>query len=177
MTAAYWERRYATGGHSGAGSRGREAQLKGRLLSAVLRRHAVRSLLDLGCGDGMVASLLTPPERYVGYDPSPTAVARCRARMPARTFTTVLPTERFDAICSIDVLFHLVEDADYRAYLAALFGAQRLVIVYSTDELTPGRPHVRHRHWLADVPAGWTLAEHRRVTARKHLWVFTRAAP
>jgi hypothetical protein len=62
--------------------------------------------------------------------------------------------ERADLAMSLDVIFHLVEDAVYDQYLERLFAAgERYVVVYSTSADMPGTgvAHVRHR----DVEADW----------------------
>ena len=154
----YWERRYASGGISGSGSRGAEAEAKAALLKAVLHRTVPDTILDLGCGDGVVISGVDVPDGYVGYDPSPTAVNRCRKLMPHRTFTNTIPEGQFDLVLSMDVMHHLVDDADYFAYLATLLGkARRHVLVYGTNHYQQGHSHVLHRKWTDNIPMGWTV--------------------
>lgn len=171
-TAEYWEWRYASGRDSGAGSYGAEGDYKVGLVNDALREHAIDWLLDLGCGDGHAASHVRVPH-YFGYDPSPTAIARCRYLMPDRLFATTPPTGIFDATLSLDVLYHLVDDAAYLAYMDLLFGrAHRLVIVYGTNEEGGGPAHVRHRLWLPDVPPRWRVVREY-AGIFKHAWIFT----
>jgi len=178
MSTPYWDRRYATGGTSGAGSRGAEAEEKVAIVQRVIDERGVCSVLDLGCGDGYVASRLRVAE-YVGYDPAPSALALCRATMPCRTFVGELPDGPFDIVLSLDVMFHLVDDTSYCEHLNALFTrAQNLVFVYSTNHNERGRAHVLHRHWTQDVPLGWQLV---RVytpmdDTRKHAWLWRRVS-
>lgn len=170
----YWETRYAKGGTSGSGSRGAEAEFKAALLNGVIGRHNVRSVLDVGCGDGYVASMIDPDVRYVGYDPSPTAIKWCRSAMPTRDFTTVIPRDPYDMTASLDVIFHLVKDDVFKQHVADLFAlARRLVFVYGTNFDMVGAPHVRHRVWLSKVPRGWKLVE-RSSTTYKDMWLFGR---
>ncbi|HEU4546756.1 MAG TPA: hypothetical protein VFR88_10740, partial [Microlunatus sp.] len=75
----YWERRYAKGGTSGAGSYGQAAEWKAEVVNGWVRDHGVTSVLDLGCGDGNQLSLADYP-RYLGLDRSPTAVRACIER-------------------------------------------------------------------------------------------------
>ena len=155
--AAYWESRYMEGGSSGAGSRGAEAEEKAAIVQAIVDEHHVESVLDLGCGDGFVASKLHAA-KYVGYDVSPKAVALCQHRMRYHAFVTELPAETFDLVLSLDVIFHQVDDESYAAHLAALFTrSHRFVLIYGTDHDQQGAAHVRHRRWTPDVPTGWTL--------------------
>src|SRR3954467_11496426 len=78
-SAAYWEKRYAGGGDSGAGSYGRFADFKAEVLNEFVEAHAIRNVIELGCGDGNQLVLARYPE-YLGLDVSPAAVARCRER-------------------------------------------------------------------------------------------------
>lgn len=172
----YWEKRYRAGGFSGAGSRGDEAKDKVELVQRVVNSTQSKSLLDLGCGDGHIASGIII-DRYVGYDPSDSALALCRKAMPDRQFTSrVYPYtgELFGLIISMDVIFHLVDDEAYHAYLDLLFcGLAPRVLVYATDHDQRGNAHVLHRHWTPDIPNGWDATELR--TKFKKAWLIERA--
>ncbi len=169
----YWERRYAGGGISGPGSRGAEAEVKVLLLRFVIQCIAPKTILDLGCGDGVVISEVNMPIGYVGYDPAPTALERCRELMPHLTFTGEIPKNQFDLVVSMDVMHHLVNGTDYAAYLATLLGKSRShVLVYGTNQDQRGLRHVLHREWVKDIPGGWVVAE--MPTKFKTAWVLTR---
>ena len=73
----YWEKRYAAGGNSGAGSYSRFAEFKAEILNGFVARHGVRSVIEFGCGDGNQLKLAAYPD-YVGFDVSATAVQGCR---------------------------------------------------------------------------------------------------
>lgn len=150
----YWEHRYSSGGSSGAGSRGRLAKYKARFIN----RYAIGSVFDLGCGDGFVASLLNAD--YIGTDPSSAAVEMARkAGLNVVDFSADVEA---DTVLSIDVLQHLVDEDEYRSYMARLFAsARKKVIIYAPcSEQQPPRcaPHVRFRDFRAEVP--WPLAYH-----------------
>lgn len=162
--AAYWEARYAAAGDSGAGSRGEAAQRKAAYINDLIRRESVRSVVEWGCGDGQQLELLDLPDAYLGVDISPAAVRRCLARHPRRAFavwpTGVQVDARAEVALSIDVIFHLVADADFDAYWARLFdSATRLVLAHATDVDRTGARHVRHRRHTHLTPDGWTLVE------------------
>ena len=171
-SAEYWNERYTRGGDSGAGSYGKFAAFKARTLNALFTEHGVRSVVEFGSGDGnQLASLQV--EDYLGVDVSAEAVARCRQRFagqPGRQF--VLAEEyraqrRFDAALSLDVIYHLIEDEVYEAYMRRLFAAaERLVVVYSSNHEDPLRReavHVRHREftrWVAHEAPQWQCVRH-----------------
>jgi hypothetical protein len=159
---AWWEGHYAAGHISGRDSRGELAAAKADYVNTVIVREGITSLIDWGCGDGVQQELLAV-DRYHGVDLSPTAIGKCLERSPHREFTVwdddivVAPAELG---LSMSVLYHLVDDFDYAAYLARLFGrASRFVVVFATDVERPQRDHLRHRRWSVDVPDGWELAE------------------
>ena len=155
MGVTYWEARYASGGTSGKGSRGRFAEQKARLVNEAVREHNITSVLDLGCGDGYVAALLEVPE-YLGLDPSPSALDAAQWRNPDLRFSTEYDGPR-ECHLSLDVIRHLVDDDDYHRYMRRLFGARRLVLVWSSDEDAWTAPHDRQREWTPDIPHEWAI--------------------
>ena len=170
-SAAYWEERYETGGTSGAGSYGRLAEFKAEVLNAFVAVRGVQSVIEFGCGDGNQLALARYPG-YLGFDVSPTAVGKCRERFrndSAKSFRLAgdYRGELADLTLSLDVVYHLVEDAVFEEYMERLFGAsRRYVIVYasdSEDSLDAGITHVRHRKftaWVENNMPGWKLIDH-----------------
>ncbi|HTB44067.1 MAG TPA: methyltransferase domain-containing protein [Acetobacteraceae bacterium] len=163
----YWERRYRAGGHSGTGSCGHLAAFKAGVINGFVADNAIADVLDLGCGDGHLLSLLQVPG-YVGVDVSSAALASCVARFPQHRFlpfAALNAATRADLAMSIDVVFHLVEDAVFVSYMHALFGhAKRYVLVYSSNtDRTWSSPHVLHRRFtdfVADCRPEWRLLAH-----------------
>jgi SAM-dependent methyltransferase len=174
-SSRYWEQRYALGGTSGAGSYGSAAEAKAHFLNDFVRKHRLRSVIELGCGDGNVLSLNDYPA-YIGLDISPTAIGLCQRRFasdPRKSFF-VYNGHRFtddsgnilraDLALSLDVIFHLVEDAVFDAYMEYLFEAgRRYIIIYATnEELHDDAPHVRHRNfssWIDVNRPQWRLTQ------------------
>jgi len=166
----YWEDRYRRGGDSGGGSYGDLARFKADVLNAFVERHAVRSVVEFGCGDGSQLGLVRYPS-YLGVDASAEAVRICRDKYAAdatKRFATLAEYDgaKADMALSLDVIYHLVEDAVFEAHIRSVFAAgERWVAVYSTDtdEQKPLQsPHVRHRRFTERVAAtqpGWTLRE------------------
>lgn len=163
-SAGYWQQRYAAGGNSGDGSYGEEARFKAEVLNGFVAEHQISSVLEFGCGDGHQLSLGTYP-RYLGLDVAAGAVDLCMERFrgdPTRSFLWFDPA-RFvnrggvtaELAMSLDVLYHLVEDAVFDRHLRQLFDASsRYVAIYSSDVDQPSEePHVRHRRFTAWVEA------------------------
>lgn len=48
----YWLERYATGGNSGPGSKGRLAEFKATTMRDLVRVYHLKSIGDFGCGAG-----------------------------------------------------------------------------------------------------------------------------
>jgi SAM-dependent methyltransferase len=166
-SGAYWQARYLAGGNSGAGSYGRLGRFKADFLNGFIALNRIAGVIDFGCGDGAVLSLLDVP-RYLGVDASREAVARCKARFrdrPALRFAAPDALAQEDAAplaLSLDVMFHLCEDAVFAAYLEQLFRfALDYVIIYSSNvEARTADPHVRHRRFSAAIAgrfADWRL--------------------
>lgn len=128
-------------------------------------------MIEYGCGDGNQLRLADYPS-YLGFDVSGKAVSLCAeifAGDPAKAFklTTDYDGERADATLSLDVIYHLVEDEVFEAYMRRLFdSADRYVIIYSSNQTTqvPGQAvHVRHRRftdWVDRHTPDWKLRTH-----------------
>ncbi|HVC59552.1 MAG TPA: class I SAM-dependent methyltransferase [Acetobacteraceae bacterium] len=163
----YWEKRYRAGGHSGGGSHGNLATFKAGIINGFVADNAIADVLDLGCGDGRLLSMLQVPG-YIGADVSATALASCAERFPRHRFVAFSALDaamRTDLVLSIDVIFHLVEDAVFARYMHALFAhAKRFVLVYSSNaDRDWSSPHVRHRRftsYVADCRPEWRLFAH-----------------
>lgn len=170
-SADYWERRYRRGGQSGSGSYDRLAEFKAEVLNGYVAEHGVKSVVELGCGDGHQLSLAKYP-RYVGLDVSQTAVENCRRRFAGdstKEFHEYRPEEgvrvRAELALSLDVLYHLVEDEVFAAHLRDLFAAgERFVVIYSSNvDDRQSLAHVRRRKFTEYVAAhfpAWRLREH-----------------
>jgi hypothetical protein len=169
----YWEKRYAAGGTSGAGSYGEFAEWKGQVLTALVTELGISSAVELGCGDGNQLRYIDYP-RYLGLDVSPSAVRRCAelwGHDTTKSFAAYEPTAfadgagwfAADASVSLEVLFHLVEEEILHAYLQLLFQlARRFVIICSSDraDVAGAGAHERHRPftpWVAQHQREWRL--------------------
>jgi SAM-dependent methyltransferase len=160
-SAAYWEQNYTDGGTSGEGSYGVLARAKAEFLNAFVREHEVKSVIEFGCGDGNQLSLVSYGS-YVGLDVSAAAIERCMSLFSGdesksfflydgRYFRDRAQLFSADLAISLDVIYHLVEDVVFEAYMSHLFAAGgRYVVVYSSNELVQRTaPHVRHRQFTA----------------------------
>jgi hypothetical protein len=170
----FWEQRYARGGTSGDGSYGALANEKASFLNSFIHERRVRSIIEFGCGDGNQLALADYPQ-YIGLDVSPSAIKMCIRRFASDSTKSFF---LYDGTCfadrigqfvgdmavSLDVIYHLVEDATFETYMTHLFAAaSRYVIVYATNmSATGSAPHVRHRKFTPWVEANcknWRLAE------------------
>ena len=164
----YWDARYRANGGSGAGSLGHLARFKAGVINRFIADNGIASVIDLGCGDGSQLALLAPPADYVGVDVSPTVLAACAARFPDRRFMTLDRVGALDPAeltLSLDVLYHLTEDAVFAAMLRCLFAlARRFVMIYASNTEAPWpAPHVRHRRFtdhVAAIAPDWRLLAH-----------------
>lgn len=181
-SGAYWEKRYAEGGDSGRGSRGPLAQYKADFVNDFIGQRGVSSVTELGCGDGAQIALGAYP-CYTGMDVSATAIRSCVERFRGDEHKTFLVYASgaladprgllaSDLAMSLDVLFHLVEQEVFEAYLHDLFGlARRYVLIYASEE----RPETRKQtvtnrpftNWVDRNMPEWTLEQ---VFANPHAW-------
>ncbi len=161
----YWVERYRRGGDSGSGSEGDLARFKAEVVNTFVREHEIADVIELGSGDGRQLALAAYP-RYLGVDVSPEAVAACRTRFgddPTKRFAVLDEDtgETAELALSLDVIYHLVEDEVYEAYMRRLFAAAtRYVIVYSSDHDEQNASHVRQRAftpWVREHAPQWRL--------------------
>jgi hypothetical protein len=163
---SFWETVYREGGTSGPGSYGRLAEFKAQILNEFVRARNIHTVIEFGCGDGAQLQLARYPE-YVGVDVATGSIERCIALFAhdssKRFYLAGSLPERlgmFDLALSLDVVYHLVEDSVFDAYMRTLFSAaNRSVIVYASnyDALTRAA-HVRHRNftsWIAQNASDW----------------------
>ena len=173
-SASYWERNYASGETSGPGSYGALGEGKAAFLNAFVRERNVRSVIEFGCGDGHQLSLAEYP-RYIGLDVSRSAIARCKNQFSEDStksfflydgacFVDRLGLFVADLAISLDVVYHLTEDAVFAAYMEHLFAAAaKFVVLYATNtEIPHTAPHVRHRKftdWINTYNPRWRLTQ------------------
>ena len=171
-SGAFWEQRYKVGGNSGEGSYGELAEHKARYLNDFVARKKLQNVIEFGCGDGNQLSL-AKYERYNGVDVSSFVVQKNREKFSAdksKTFVALAEYDearnarQHDLALSLDVIYHLVEDDVFSAYMARLFSAPRCwVVIYSTAFDEMGARHVRHRdfrRWVSVHAPDWKLIEH-----------------
>lgn len=167
----YWQERYRQGFHSGAGSYGVLGAFKAQWVNQFIADRDVRSVIDLGCGDGTMACQIEVPQ-YLGLDVSEHAICLCRFRCDGQAEKRFALLDEYDGeqaelALSMDVIYHLLEDEVYAAYMQQLFGAAtRYVAIYSTnleEAPDPATSWVRHRRftdWIESHLPEWELIAH-----------------
>jgi len=167
----YWKNRYSQGGSSGDGSYDLLASFKAEIINSLVRQHNVGSVIEFGCGDGNQLVLAEYP-RYLGVDISPEAIALCRHRFSGDNSKSFIALSDFEQeyaemSMSLDVIYHLVENAVFQEYMSRLFSsATRFVVIYSSNtdsqEKLQGK-HIRHRQftsWINEQMNEWELLQH-----------------
>jgi hypothetical protein len=131
----YWNDRYNSGKHSGLGSYGKLATYKADFINQFIIDNNIKSLSELGCGDGNNLSMIKC-EKIIGYDVASNAIDRCKKLMPFNTFQ-LLPCDilqQTDLVLSLDVIYHLVEDDVYNDYIFKMCQmSSKYIIVYSAN--------------------------------------------
>ena len=164
----YWENRYAQGGNSGAGSYGMEAAFKANIINHWIAQHDIKTINEIGCGDGNNLLLYDIPISYVGYDISPKAIEICNQKTKRIKnalkyyFTSNLEDMDYDAdVCLLlDVWYHLTDDKVFEDLCQTLFvdGNWKYIIAYNmdsnsqfTEDGTAFAPHLQNREFLSKV--------------------------
>lgn len=177
QVSSYWENRYRHGGTSGSGSFGRLAKFKAKFVNSFVKEYNIKSIVELGCGDGNQLQLSDYPQ-YIGFDISTTAIALCKSKFqndPTKTFFHYNNENylqciqemslQIDLALSLDVIFHLVEDNIYESYMKHLFSSSRqYIIIYSSNVNIPyNGTHERHRKftlWIKENEPTWTVMQY-----------------
>lgn len=166
----YWKKRYKTGGNSGAGSSQKLAKFKAEVLNGFVLDKKIRTIIEYGCGDGNQLKLSKYPS-YIGFDVSPEAVSKCENIFSddvTKTFTLMngYKNETAQLTLSLDVIYHLIEDDVFSAYMRCLFdSSEKFVIIYSSDTDKQAKlqlAHLKHRKfskWIDSKPE-WKLIQH-----------------
>ena len=155
----YWEQRYREGRTSGAGSYNRLAEFKAVVINDFVKENGVRSVVELGCGDGNQLQYMDYDE-YLGLDVSRTAIELCKKKYsddPSKNFSVIDDglrlDKKYELALSLDVIFHLVEDAVFEEYMGNLFSSSnKYVCIYSSNSDKQLKyfnlvKHVRHREF------------------------------
>lgn len=164
---SYWEKRYQKGGNSGSGSYNRLAQFKAKIINDFIKANDIQTVIEFGCGDGNQLAL-AQYQNYIGLDVSSTVINRCKEKFKEdknKKFYLYPSNEaqklKANVSLSLDVIFHLVEDAVYEKYMDDLFkAANEFVIIYSSNYDKPQKYHERDREflsWVKNNARDWKL--------------------
>lgn len=129
----YWNERYAAGGTSGPGSVGALRDWKrGVVLSTA---GPLTSVIDIGCGDLSFWDGC-PPAQYTGLDLSTVIIARNQRRFPDRRWicgaASVHPPVSAPVVLCFDVLFHILDETEFRRTLASLCAcSEQWIFIYT----------------------------------------------
>ena len=167
----YWDARHRShgelrsGGHIGLDEPTNEFFYRlrlGKLLEIIGDLNCVNEpmfLLDAGCGKGRITAELAACGFCVeGIDSSETAIEVARSHAGGRYEVASLAGWRspllYDVVFAVDVLFHVVDEAEWAASVENLASLTRLggKLVLSDeyrDERRPAGDYIVHRPWQA----------------------------
>jgi len=159
-SSEFWNNHYIEGGTSGTGSYKKVAKFKADTINNFIKEHSIKSLIELGCGDGNNLSLLEIND-YTGVDVS-SAIININKNYfiddTTKRFFILMDKEpyfnrTYDLSISLDVIFHLLEDDVFEQYMQDLFTlSSKYVIIYSSnhEEFTKWKEY-RHRKFMRYV--------------------------
>lgn len=166
----YWEKRYARGGNSGAGSYNQIAEFKTKVINDFITLKKVDKILDYGCGDGNQCKYFLI-KNYLGIDVSKTSIKICKEKynndntkkflLWNKQNESLIYEFKPDLVISLDVIFHLVEDVVFEQYLNNLFSfSQKYVIIFSTNRNEQIALHQKNRKftdYIEEKISNWEL--------------------
>ena len=163
----YWIKRYNSGRDSGTGSHGKLAKFKAEIINDFVRNNKIETVIEFGCGDGNQLKLAEYPA-YFGFDVAPKAIELCRGiflqdRSKSFWLMAEHDYETAQLTLSLDVIYHLLEDDIYYAYMERLFGSsEKFVIIYSSDYEEKQDDYIRRRKftdWIDRNKPEWKLRQ------------------
>jgi len=168
----YWEKRYKLGGNSGAGSYNILAEYKAEVINEFIKGKDIETVIEFGSGDGNQLKYLNF-KSYIGFDISKTAIDLCRKLYESDSTKRFEVRESYneekaDLILSLDVIYHLIEDATYFDYMEKLFSSSnKYVLIYSSNieeqENNNLVAHIKHRkftNWVEQNAPNFKMIEH-----------------
>ncbi|MDR0305265.1 MAG: class I SAM-dependent methyltransferase [Chitinispirillales bacterium] len=165
----YWEHRYAKSGNSGAGSYGRLAEFKAKVLNKFVKENDIKNIIEFGHGDGNQLLLAEYPQ-YLGFDVSQIAVDICKGKfvndVNHKEFRLMgtYNGDKAELTLSLDVIYHLIEDKVFENYMKTLFEAsEKYVVIYASNKTgEQWTEHVKHRKftdWIDENTDDWKLLQ------------------
>ncbi len=170
--ANYWETRYKNGNDSGWGSHDiKSVSFKADFVNGVIKKYNVKTVCELGCGDGNQLKEFTGYEKYYGYDISETIIKKTRSiyvnddsKIFYEQMNDVLKN-KYDLVLSLDVIYHLVNDSIFHEYMSNLFLLSSMVCLFTTNHdfynnVNPS--HIRNRNvskYVNDVKPEFKLID------------------
>ncbi|WP_114492679.1 hypothetical protein [Candidatus Ulvibacter alkanivorans] len=156
----YWERRYKSGGNSGAGSYNKFAKFKAEVINNFVESNDIKTIIEFGSGDGNQLKYFNF-NNYLGFDVSENSIRQCDELFQHDStkqfkLTRQYSGEKAELTLSLDVIYHLLEDKVFNEYMKNLFSAsKKYVIIYSSnfnDQNYRSGFHVKHRkfrNWIS----------------------------
>ncbi|MDN3510700.1 MAG: class I SAM-dependent methyltransferase [Candidatus Jettenia sp.] len=138
----FWDHRYLKNKElgSGIGSRGETKKYKRELLQQIVDQIKPESVLDIGCGDMEVSSVL-PAKNYMGLDISKVVIEHNRIAYSNRNFISgnflEMDLSPADIVISFDVLIHLPSCSEYKAFVQKIVALAMRYGIISGYESVP----------------------------------------
>lgn len=169
----YWDKRYLSGGDSGAGSFGANSSWKADIVNQVISTYQVNTVLEFGCGDGNQLLKFEIPE-YRGLDVSSMAVDTCREVFKndkSKSFQVIRPGSNVDfssaqLVMSLEVFMHITLEEDYLWTLEKIFESSGKFVLIQAPlfeyMLFPKHSHEKYRdifRYLIDYLDTWSIID------------------
>ena len=129
-------------------------------VAAVVRARGLRSVIEVGCGTGRVASMIPADLAYIGLDKNAGCLTRSRLRVPTRAFLRAdvrevaarFPELRADVVCCFSVMKHFGLH-EWEAVLAAVLrlGRHGVVEAQVAAEDREDVGHGFHHVWVSEA--------------------------
>ena len=157
-TFIVWDNRYKNNGNSGNGSYDLLAEFKAEIINKFIDENNIQNIIELGCGDGNQCSLFKI-DNYLGLDISPHIIDYCNNKFQNNSKynfevynNDYLNNEKYELSLSLDVIYHILDDNEYKKYMEDLFKfSNKYVIIYSNNYSGHKIGHMYTKNFTKDI--------------------------
>jgi len=147
----YWETRYKNNSNSGHGSYGEFQKFKTEYINNVIKTYNIKTINELGTGDGNMLSTYTGFDLYTGFDVSDTILNKLKNKFKDNNSIKFVSNpnimEPADLTMSIDVSYHIINNNLFYEHLDLLYNKSlKYILIYSSNSNEKyGNYHILHR--------------------------------
>lgn len=147
----YWENRYKNNSNSGHGSYGEFQKFKIEYINNLIKKYNIKTINELGSGDGNMLRTYIGFDLYTGFDVSNTILDKLRNQFKdnnkIKFVSDPYKMEPANLTMSIDVSYHIINNDLFEEHLRLLYDKSlKYILIYSSNKDEKyENTHILHR--------------------------------